>query len=729
MIQAEQPLDLRAVVEESIDRWRRGARPDATEVLAEHPELYGAKSLLLDLALEEYALRSAAGETLRRSVFCDRFPAYRQSLLRLLEVHELLDRCPPLGELHPDLQWPAAGETFLGYQLVEPLGHGGLARVFLAREQEVGNRPVVVKISPSTTHEARTLGRLTHPGIVPIHSVCHAEERGLTLICMPLLGVATAVDLLDAAFAEGACRSAALVPRVAREARVLAEVSPPEPTDRLAWQGDWCEAVATLGLHLADALVAAHQQGILHRDIKPSNVLLAWSGRPMLLDFNLATEQDDPGQRLGGTLAYMAPELLAALRDGDGARARAFDPRLDIYSLGVLLFELLTGKLPHKPEAAEQLPPDAYSPWYQAKQQPPGPWDKAAVDPGLAAIVHRCLQPDPDQRFANMSEVAAALSEWLKRRRASRSPWRRHRRALLAAGMLVLLGGGVAAAVVGLKPAPYQVYHAEGLRLYEEGRYAEAVQAFTHSLHERPGWAPALYGRGRALCELKQWQQARNDFLGLIPAHEAWACALAGHCEMQLGDYSGARDKLSRAFHLGLRNKEFMITYAATYSKLGWINRSIAIYSQILDIYPGESRAFRGRARAALNIALKTNKLINHQAFEDAAADVESNPYELNAMRNAVEIFGYGVLVRPNEESYRIRGRELLKRAFRLGMTRDMYRRARSRLEPLLDEEIERLLEQAPETAPSFFDANPLGNLPATADWMKVLQSDSLQTP
>jgi serine/threonine protein kinase len=729
MIRAEQPVDLRSLVEGCIDRWRRGARPDTNEVLAEHPELFAAKSLLLDLALEEYTLRQAAGEPVRRSTFCDRFPAFRQSLARLLEVHELLDRCPPLDEAQTAFRWPVAGETFLGYELLEPLGVGGLARVFLARELDVGQRPVVVKISPLTTHEAHTLGKLVHPGIVPIHSACHDAERGLTVLCMPLLGVATCVDLLDAAFAEGASRCAALIPQVAREARTLAEVPVPEPADKVPWSGDWSEAVARLGLHLAEALQAAHQQGILHRDIKPSNVLLAWSGRPMLLDFNLATQDDAAGQRLGGTLAYMAPEVLAALRDGDGQRARAFDPRVDVYSLGVLLFELLTGKLPHQPADAEQLPPDAYTPWWQAKQQPPLEVAATDVDPALRALVERCLAADPQVRPASMRELAGALRQWLMRRQAARSPWRRHRRALLAAGAALLLAGSVAGAVVSLRPAPYQVYHAEGLRLFEAGRHAEAVEAFTRSLQARPNWAPALYGRGRALCELGQWPKAREDFLKLVPAHEGWAYALVGYCELQTGDHSAARHALLKAYRQGILDAELLLSLASVLSKSGWRTECVELYTKILSLYPDEKRALRGRSRAMYNRALRLHQQVEPQALEDAQADVRRNPDSLDALRNAAEVFGYAATLEPENETYRIQGREYLKRALQLGMSRQMYARAKSRLDVLLNQEIEKLLDQAPEEVAYTFDANPPGELPRTADWATLLNAPGSRRP
>jgi hypothetical protein len=114
------------------------------------------------------------------------------------------------------------GEEFLGYELVEPLGRGGLARVYLAREVKLGGRLVVVKISRHGSQEAATLGKLSHPSVVPIYSVKHDVAGEWTVICMPLVGVATGIDLLDAAFAAGAKRDGALVERVAVETRPLA---------------------------------------------------------------------------------------------------------------------------------------------------------------------------------------------------------------------------------------------------------------------------------------------------------------------------------------------------------------------------------------------------------------------------------------------------------------------------------------------------------------------------
>src|SRR5205823_5743243 len=192
--------NLRTLVSERIDQWRAGSAPDAASVLTEHPELRGAKSLVMDLVLEEYCLRTSAGDLVEPSDFCERFPAYRQSIAKMLAVHDFLDRCPEFAGRTEEIRWPVAGQRFMGYELLEPIGCGSLARVFLARETALGKRHVVIKVSQFGTAEAETLGKLSHPNIVPVHSVQYDDVTGWTVICMPLLGLATGIDLLDAAF-------------------------------------------------------------------------------------------------------------------------------------------------------------------------------------------------------------------------------------------------------------------------------------------------------------------------------------------------------------------------------------------------------------------------------------------------------------------------------------------------------------------------------------------------
>ena len=156
---------------------------------------------------------------------------------------------------------------------------------------------------------------------------------------------------------------------------------------------------------LAEGLDHAHSRGLLHRDLKPANILLAADGTPMLLDFNLAAVSQPPpaeGQigraMLGGTLPYMAPEHLDAFDPRGTTPADAVDERADIYALGLILFELLTGAHPFPTPAPTpgSAPTDIIRPMIEARRQPPSPRARCPQVPwSLDALVNKCLAFDP----------------------------------------------------------------------------------------------------------------------------------------------------------------------------------------------------------------------------------------------------------------------------------------------------------------------------------------------
>ena len=150
----------RTVASAVIARWRDGESVDAAVVLREHPELRDVESIVLDLAYEEYCIRTERGEDLAPSQFCRGFGDHQDALLRQIELHHLIEERP---DLIGKSEWPESDSEFLGYSLVSEIGRGTFSRVFEAREIAIGHRPVVLKVARDSTNEAHTLGPTASP--------------------------------------------------------------------------------------------------------------------------------------------------------------------------------------------------------------------------------------------------------------------------------------------------------------------------------------------------------------------------------------------------------------------------------------------------------------------------------------------------------------------------------------------------------------------------------------
>ena len=310
------------------------------------------------------------------------------------------------------------GGSLAHYRITAAIGAGGMGEVYRATDSRLG-REVALKVLPAEMalsperlerfrREAKALGALDHPGIVTVYSV---EEAG-------------GVHFLTMQLAEG------------------------RPLDRLvSGSGMSLERLVAIAAAIADALTAAHDKGIVHRDLKPANVMVADDGRVKVLDFGLArlgaAQVPAPGDselptdlrtREGvvmGTVPYMSPEQISG---------RPVDLRTDVFSLGVLLYEMASGRRPFEGRSSAELASAIL------RDTPPS---LTTLRPGLPQdllrVVARCLEKDPGARFQSMRDVRGALlavsAGGSGRPTASGHAPGPHSRALaIAAGAAILLG-------------------------------------------------------------------------------------------------------------------------------------------------------------------------------------------------------------------------------------------------------------------------------------------------
>jgi len=277
----------------------------------------------------------------------------------------------------------APGKTVGDFRLVSLIGQGGMGQVWEAEQLSLKRRVGVKFVRPErvTSHqlelfarEARAGGRLSHPGIVSIFG--HGQSDGLAWIAMELIsGAWTLKDFLD---------EAARAPEV------------PEGYDR---------HVARFVAEIADAMQAAHEAAVIHRDLKPQNVLITPDEHPKVTDFGLARITDETAMSqtgdFAGTYFYMSPEQVTAKRMG-------IDHRTDVFSLGIVLYEMLALQRPFQGDTSHQVAAQIVT------KDPPDPRSlRSKVPRDLAVIANHALEKDRDKRYQTMKELAADLGRYL----------------------------------------------------------------------------------------------------------------------------------------------------------------------------------------------------------------------------------------------------------------------------------------------------------------------------
>ncbi|MEM9352893.1 MAG: protein kinase [Planctomycetota bacterium] len=431
--------------------WRISNYPIRNRELAKIGDVHRLRSLILDLALEEYEAEASACGIPDLSAYCTRFRGLGQplesSLRRLLDVQQCFDSYIGDGQMDRLPDWPAAGEAFGEFDILETLGQGSAGRVYLARQQRVGDRVVVLKVSPDRgQREGHLLGKLRHPHIVSVHWVEPGSEGELGYILMPFLGKSTLGDYLEQA--KPSLHSAGRLwmrdcdyPLLAND---VLDAQPPLPCDEY-------EALLVFARQLAGALEYAHRNGVIHGDIKPSNVLLSPGGRPYLIDFNLGRERDNLTGPTGGTLPYMAPELLRVLAsDSKPGNEVRTSQQADVFAFGMLMSDFLTafaGKPLPTPPAGGSLKDAARQLLRQREAAPIAIRElDRRVSARLEGVVSSCLRDNPAER-PSAAEVYKALStetgRWPRKRRALST-----RRVAAACGVTVLIVGSAAALIL-----------------------------------------------------------------------------------------------------------------------------------------------------------------------------------------------------------------------------------------------------------------------------------------
>ncbi|MEO2017241.1 MAG: serine/threonine-protein kinase [Fuerstiella sp.] len=334
-------------------KWRSNEAPTIESVLDQDASPIERDVLLAELIVLDVDYRRRLGETPTEQEYLDRFPDDAKA------INDALNEDGKRTGAFVPPSVDRLAEWFPALQIIELIGAGGMGAVYKARQEGL-DRVVAIKILPEEfghdvkfalrfTREARTLAKLTHPNIVSVYEFGNVEDTYYFL--MEYVEGSTLRDVM---------------------ARQLA------PEHALA-----------IVPHLCDALQYAHDKGVVHRDVKPENILMSLDGSVKIADFGLSRIRGNESQQdlltathqVMGTPRYMAPEQLEGMH--------GVDHRADIYSLGVVIYEMLTGELPIGRFAA--------------------PSQKVEIDVRLDEVVLRTLEKEPQRRYQRASQIKSDI--------------------------------------------------------------------------------------------------------------------------------------------------------------------------------------------------------------------------------------------------------------------------------------------------------------------------------
>lgn len=402
-------------------RWQAGEQPTVESYLARYPELGTTETVAPELIGAEYRARERAGARPVVSEFAARFPRQASQFAALLRGSAEAQSLAPLSFEQPpsaaarDTAGPArAAETALSappppatsatasaavtaapapttdastglperfgrYRILKKLGQGGMGTVYLAADTQL-DRQVALKVPQFTAQdghdaverflrEARAAATIQHPNLCPVYDV----------------GQIDGTHYMTMAYIDGHLLSAYIRP------------NKPVPPRK----------AASVIRKVAQALQEAHAQGIIHRDLKPTNIFVNQRNEPVVMDFGLARRAASVDVTLTqsgtivGTPAYMSPEQARSQADAVG-------PRSDVYSLGVILYEMLTSRRPYRGQMVDVLCQIVAGNPERPTAIVPG------LDPRIEAICLKAMAKNPDDRYASMAEFAEALTDYMQ---------------------------------------------------------------------------------------------------------------------------------------------------------------------------------------------------------------------------------------------------------------------------------------------------------------------------
>lgn len=409
-------------------------------------------SAVIECAYEEFCIAEEQGVSIDPGEFAKRFPGYTDIILEHIDCHRIVNA--RLLTQRSQFDFLHSTSHIAHYKLLRLLGEGGFSKVFLARDEHLCDRLVVIKFSNNLASDVSCLSRLDHPSIVPLLSRESDSDSGVQFVTMPFLGTHTLLDFIRFRNVEANRRLP--VGEAWQRFAVEAESSFSDVPDARRYSHNSLtprgsnDLILRWAAEIAEALAAAHAAGIVHRDVKPSNVLLGFDGRARLIDFNLASVANN-ACRAGGTIPYMAPEQLSEAL----GEMSAISPLSDLYSFGLVMHEAWTGQLPFEADFTENRRSVVLAHHLEHKRQMPlcDTFDNLSLSSELRLVFQQCLHFQAERRPRSASRILELLNRELLAANETSMRNQRTRTLFIGAGIALACSASLFAMGVAYEPS------------------------------------------------------------------------------------------------------------------------------------------------------------------------------------------------------------------------------------------------------------------------------------
>lgn len=569
--------------------------------------------------------------------YIDKYPQYKEKILSKIQTAEFIKNNLQEENL--------SGKKLGDYIILEELGRGGMGIVFLAIHPGLSRLTAVKVLPPSFVtdqealnnfkNEAKIIAKFNHPNIVPIYSI--DSKEGITYIAMGYVPGLSLQDIKERLKENKKKELKAIHVRELIEKTKLNKKDISQESITLKrgydfWNKSYYCFIATLGKEISSALSYAHKNKIIHGDIKPSNIIINNEGLPMILDFGLSRdikkETEEKGKDFSGTLAYSPPERI---------KENTTNEKTDIWSLGITLYEVLTFINPFRENTIDKTMKKVVN-----SNPPPLKSFNKKVPAELEAIIMKCLEKNPQERYSSMEELSNDFNNYLQSKPIKAKPINRVNRTFKWCKRNPKYSFLFIIIFLFVLTSPYFYFKylihnwfQKGATYFDQGRYEESIREYKKILKYMPNNIKTLADIGNSYYWQGEYKKALETYKKIYKIDPSYTQALGGIADIyfDMKEYNKAINYYKKALSSAPQDRWAWLALGAAFREKGDFDDAVFYYGKTVLMAPNDLAAV-----AVLDSVIKEDiGLKNNAETKKFLSSLDFSSSEINSLMKLLE--------------------------------------------------------------------------------------------